>query len=338
MFFDKAVIVGVAHVDAPHRITSTWIEEQLAPTMRRLGIPAGTLEGLSGIAARRFWDPGLTPSDVATLAAKKVIEATGVDPQRIGALVSTSVCRDWVEPSTACLVQGNLELSPMCLNFDIGNACLGFLNGMSVVGNMLERGQIDYALLVDGEGSRLLIESTIAYLNDTEVDEAEFKANFASLTLGSGAAAMIMARSDLAPDGHHLHGLVSMASTRFNRLCLGENHHMSADTKGLLMAGLELSVKTWALAKKTFEWDTDTLGQFVVHQVSKVHSDKLAQLLRLDPDKVLDTYPEFGNTGPASIPIALSKCLELGRIERGQRIALMGIGSGMNTSVADVTW
>ena len=91
------------------------------------------------------------------MAAEEAILNAGIDRSQLGILLNTSVCRDYIEPSVACLVHGNLGLSPECMNFDVGNACLAFLNGMEIIGNMIERGQVDYGIVVDGEGSRFEI-------------------------------------------------------------------------------------------------------------------------------------------------------------------------------------
>ena len=69
-----------------------------------------------------------------------------------------------------------------------------------------------------------------------------------------------------------------------------------------------------------------------------MHTAALVELLGLDPKKVLTIYEEFGNVGPASVPIALSKLQDTGRLEKGKRIALLGIGSGLNCSMAEVHW
>ena len=61
-------------------------------------------------------------------------------------------------------------------------------------------------------------------------------------------------------------------------------------------------------------------------------------LFRSDLSKVLTIYGEFGNIGPAAVPITLSKAVEQGRIKKGSRVALMGIGSGLNCSMAEVIW
>ena len=85
-------------------------------------------------------------------------------------------------------------------------------------------------------------------------------------------------------------------------------------------------------------WVSEEIDQFVIHQVSKVHTESLVDLLRLDPSKVHAIYPNMGNIGPASVPIVLAKAVELGKIHRGDRVALLGIGSGLNCSMAEVVW
>jgi len=338
MKFKNVVIQALAAVEPPIRVSSKEIELQLKPTLDRLGVRDDLLEEISGIGARRFWEKGTMPSDAATLAAEKALDDSGIDRQKIGVIINTSVCRDYLEPSTACIVHGNLELSENCLNFDVGNACLAFMNGMDIAARMIERTEIDYALVVDGESSRPITEATIDRLLGPDINEEQFRAEFASLTLGSGAAAMIMARRELAPEGHPYLGSVSRAATQFNHLCRGQMDQMRTDTRILLSEGLKLASKTFNAARIAFGWVASELDQFVIHQVSKVHTDSLVNLLGLDPDKVHAIYPEMGNIGPASVPIVLAKAAELGKIKRGDRVALLGIGSGLNCAMAEIVW
>jgi len=338
MKFKNVVIQSLSAVDPPIRVTSIEIEKQLKATFERLGIRDNLLEEVSGIGARRFWEDGTLPSDAATLAAEKVLDDAGIDRGKIGVIINTSVCRDHLEPSTACIVHGNLGLAEHCLNFDVGNACLAFLNGMDIASRMIERTEIDYALIVDGESSRPITEATIERLLKPDVDAEQFRAEFASLTLGSGAAAMILARKELAPQGHPYLGSVSRSATEFNKLCQGQMDRMVTDTRILLSEGLKLASKTFLAAKIAFGWVASELDQFIIHQVSKVHTDSLVKLLGLDPQKVHAIYPEMGNIGPASVPIVLAKAAELGRIKRGDRVALLGIGSGLNCSMAEIIW
>ncbi len=338
MQFKNVVIQSLAAVDAPIEMSSAEIGNRLRPATQRLGLRNGLIEELSGIKSRRFWNDETQPSDAATMAAEQAIAEAGIDKDRIGVLINTSVCRDYLEPSTACLVHGNLGLHERCLNFDIGNACLAFLNGMDVAARMIERGEIEYALIVDGESSRPITEATIERLLQPEVEEAQFRAEFASLTLGSGAAAMVMCRRELAPRGHSYLGSVTRAATQFNRLCYGQMDRMVTDTRTLLTEGLKLATKTFAAAREKLGWVVEELDQFIIHQVSKAHTDSLMKLLGLDPEKIHRIYPELGNIGPAAVPIALAKAVALGRIKRGDRIALLGIGSGLNCSMAEIVW
>ena len=338
MQFKNVVIQSLAAIDAPIRMTSTEIGERLRPVIERLGMRTGLIEEISGIAARRFWEAGTQPSDGATMAAEKAIAEADIDRDQIGVLINTSVCKDFLEPSTACLVHGNLKLHERCLNFDIGNACLAFLNGMDVAARMIERGEVEYALIVDAESSQHITDQTIERLLEPGVEEAQFRAEFASLTLGSGAAAMIMCRRELAPMGHSYLGSVTRAATQFNKLCYGQVDRMVTDTRVLLTEGLKLATKTFSAAREALGWAVEELDQFIIHQVSKAHTDSLMKLLKLDPEKIHRIYPELGNIGPAAVPIALAKAVEMGRVKRGDRIALLGIGSGLNCSMAEIVW
>jgi 3-oxoacyl-[acyl-carrier-protein] synthase-3 len=338
MRFDNVSISSVAHVDATCRVSSAELEQRLADTLRRLHLPSGLLEGLSGITARRMWEPGTRPSDAAARAGERAIAMAGIPRERIGVLINTSVSRDYVEPSTACLVHGKLGLSPECLNFDIGNACLGFLNGMGIVGNMLARGQIEHGLVVDGEDSRFVVDKTIEWLADEQVDRDEFWANFATLTLGSAGVAMVLSRADLSPTQHRFHGAVTVAATEHRDLCKGQVDRMLTNSADLLTQGLGVARQTWAAAQREFGWTLGGLDEYVIHQVSKVHTDNFSESFEIPADKLLAIYPEYGNVGPAGVPLVLAKSAEQGRLRPGSVVGLMGIGSGLNCAMAEVVW
>lgn len=338
MLFNNVVVAGISCVDPPLRVTSAEIEDRLAQTMDRIGMRGGLLEQLAGIKARRYWEDGVTPSDAATMAAREVIAQTGVDTRRVGLLVNTSVCRDFLEPSTACLVHGQLELPPTCLNFDLGSACVAFIDGMDVAAAMIERGDMDYALVVDGENCRHVTEATIERLRGPDTTADQFRSEFASLTLGSGGVAMLLAHASVEPDGHRYRGGVRRAATEHRHLCKGQPDRMTTDTKGLLLAGLKIAHETYIAAQEALRWRPEDLDHLCIHQVSAVHTAELARTLGFAPEKPYLIFPEYGNVGPASIPIVLAKLHEEGRLKTGDRVALMGIGSGLNCAMAEIVW
>lgn len=340
MLFQHVAIAGLAHIDAPRRLTSDEIHARLKPTLDRLGIKYNVLEEVAGVRERRLWDGEVKASDAATLAGVKALADAGIDADRIGLLVNTSVSRDYLEPSTASIVSGNLRLPDTCQNFDVANACLAFLNGMDIASRMIERGEIDYALVVNGETAELAYEKTLDRLSRDDVTEEQFRDEMATLTLGSGAAAMVLARSELAPGAPRYRGSVTRSATEWNQLCRGDLVHdrMIADGRMLMIEGLKLGQKTFTAARAALGWVVEELDEFVIHQVSKAHTKAFLKAFRIDPKKVLTIFGEHGNIGPASVPIVLSKLREGGRVKKGTRIALLGIGSGLNCSMAEVVW
>lgn len=328
-------VVSIAAVEAPEVVTSEWIDAELAETYERTGLKPGQLAGLAGIVERRWWNADVGFADAAAMAGRAALDTAGVDPSRIGMMISTSVCKDHLEPSLACVVHDLLELPSSCMNFDVGNACLGFVNAMHLAANAIDAGTIDYALIVDGEGSRHTQELTLARLRSPETTAADVFAEFASLTLGSGAAAIVLGRTDLHPDAHRLVGGVARAATQHNRLCVGSLDRMTTDTHGLLVAGLDLAEAAWKDAGSHFDWE-EGVDWYIVHQVSQVHTGLLCERLGIDPARVPLTFPRYGNVGPASVPITLASVQD--EIAPGERVLCMGIGSGLNTSATELVW
>jgi len=338
MLFNNVSIAGLAHIDAPHTLTSKQINERLQPTYDRLGIRTDVLGDVAGIHARRMWDADMQASDAATLAARKAMTDAGITAGQVGLLVNTSVSRDYLEPSTASIVSGNLGVGEECVTFDVANACLAFINGMDIAARMIERGEVDYALVVDGETANLVYEKTLERMTSPDVTAQEFRDELAALTLGCGAAAMVMARAELVPDAPRYRGGVTRSATEWNTLCRGNLDRMVTDTRMLLIEGLKLAQKTFVAAMQALGWAVDELDQFVIHQVSLPHTQAFIKNFGIDPKKVMTIFGEHGNIGPASVPIVLSKLRDLGRLKKGDRIALMGIGSGLNCSMAEVVW
>ncbi|MGY1712018.1 3-oxoacyl-ACP synthase III [Geodermatophilus sp. SYSU D00758] len=333
--FANTSVLSVATEDATRVVTSDEIDDRLAGTYRQVGLRPGLLERLAGIRERRWWADGVTFVDGAAMAGAKAISESGVDPAAIGLMVNTSVSRRWLEPSTAVAVHSALGLPRSCQNFDITNACLGFVNGMELAAAMIDAGRVQYALVVNGEDSRPVQERTLERLSRPETVSRDVLAQFATLTLGSGAVAMVLGRSDLHPEGHRLVGSVSRAGTEHHELCTGDNDEMRTDLKGLLDAGIALSLDMWEEARGQFDW-ADGMTRYVMHQVSKVHTQAMCDRFGVDPGLVPRTFPTRGNLGPASVPVTLAG--EAQSLVAGDRVLLMGIGSGLNASCLEIAW
>lgn len=331
--FDDVAVVALASCEAPEVVTSDDIDRRLADFYQRVGAKPGLLQTLAGIDERRRWSEGFSFMDAAAAAAERALAAAGVPRDRIGMLVDTSVCRERLEPSSAVTVHDLLGLPSTCINFDISNACLGFLNGIHLAGAMITAGQIDYALVVDGEGIREILDNTVARLDDPEATIEDLFENFASLTLGSGSAAMVIGRHSENPGSHKVVRGFFRADTVHHQLCVGSLEQMRTDTKALLDAGTDLAKIAWDDAEKDDWLDCD---HYILHQVSRVHTQAMIDVLGLDADKVTMTFPTFGNIGPAAIPFTMASVQDT--FVAGDRVLCMGIGSGLNASIVELLW
>jgi acyl-CoA:acyl-CoA alkyltransferase len=335
MRFANVYIHALGHVLPDRVVTSAELEDRLAPAYTRLGFHPGRIELMSGIRERRHFAPGTRPSTVATQAAEIALQ--GFDRSKLGLLVFTSVCRDFMEPATASVVHANLKLPHSCQCFDLSNACLGFANGMMVAANMLEMGQIDSALIVAGEDGGPLVESTIKRLNeDTGIRRKDSKLSFASLTIGSGAAAMVLTRRG----DHQLLGGGMLVDSAAVKLCQGGAGDggilMQTDSETLMQEGVKLATRVWSETKAELGWSNAAVNRVFTHQVGVAHRKLLFEKLELDPAKDYPTVETLGNIGSVSLPISLS----LGRdqLRRGDNVALLGIGSGLVCLNMGVRW
>ncbi|MGM0598420.1 MAG: 3-oxoacyl-ACP synthase III [Candidatus Rifleibacteriota bacterium] len=339
MLSSNITIEGLEYEIPDQIVTSEQIEEEISATMQRLKLPKGLLKSLTGIKERRVWPEGTTPSEIGVRVARKVIEATDIPGSNIGCIINTSVSRNYIEPSVACLIQGSLELSPECLNFDVSNACLGFFTAIQILTLMIESGQIKYGLIVNGETSGKLLNSTIARLKKRNVTPEIYRRNFAALTLGSGAAAMILGHKNYSRTNHLVNGIVNLSDTRHSRLCLGRIDQMEADSTEIMKQGIKLARKTWSIAGSRLpNWKDDNIDLYIPHQVSLKNIQELSQALGLELEKQHLSFMNYGNIGPASVPITLKMAEENKRLKQGDHVALLGIGSGLNCSMMSLTW
>jgi 3-oxoacyl-[acyl-carrier-protein] synthase-3 len=331
--FTRPTIWSVGHAEAPEIVTSAWIDEQLAETFERCEIRPGLLASVAGIVERRWWPEDVTFDEAAAKAGRRALELADVVPADVDLLISTSVCKHHLEPSVACAVHHHLGLSPECINYDLGNACLGFVNAMQIAAMAIETGQASTVLIVDGEGSRHTQLATIERLRLPTATAADVFDQFASLTLGSGAAAMVMGGP--REGAHRFLGGISRAATESYDLCVGDLDTMRTDTAALLENGLALAKEAFAASLEA-GWEWSNCDLYVMHQVSAVHTRRLCELLDVDMDLVPLTYPGFGNMGPAAVPYTLSTVAD--GIDPGERVLLMGIGSGLNCAAAELLW
>ncbi len=345
MKFSRACIESIATALPDEKWTSAAIEERLKPLYDRLKLPAGRLELMTGIRERRMWPAGTKPSDASAAAGKNVLARSVFKPGQIEVLIHSAVCRDMLEPATASFAHHKIGLGPNCQIFDLSNACLGFLNGLVTLAAMIDSGQIKCGMVVSGENGRPLVEQTIQHLLQAPLDRNGIKPFFANLTIGSAAVAAVVCHEDLLPAGapkHRLLGGSVHAETRHSELCQGDSAGdslvMETDSELLLIAGMDVAKATWAKFTAESGWNTSTPDRVITHQVGTAHRRKLYETLALDPAKDFATVDWLGNTGSAALPATLAVAGEQGELRTGQKVALLGIGSGLNSLMLAIEW
>ncbi len=347
MRYNNVCLESLGYVVPEETVSTDELESRLEPLYRRLRLPTGRLELMTGITERRFWPRGTLPSDVSQRSAELALRAAQLEPQQIGALLHGSVCRDHLEPATACRVHWLLGLGSSCVVYDVSNACLGLLNGMLQIANMIELGQIEAGLVVGTEDARPLVEHTIETLNaDRSLTRQTVKSAVASLTIGSASCAILLTHRRISQTGNRLVGAAVRADTDHHRLCCSLTDQagsdmrplMATDSEELMRRGIATGAATFAQFLQATSWDEADLDKTVCHQVGAAHRQQMLRSLNLPLDRDYPTFSWLGNTGSAALPITLAHAAEAEFIGQGDRIGLLGIGSGINSVMLGLQW
>jgi 3-oxoacyl-[acyl-carrier-protein] synthase-3 len=282
----------------------------------------------------------------AVKAGKKALEASGIAPGDIGMLIYGGVCRDNLEPATACAVSHGLGLGPETQIFDISNACLGIINGMLLLANAIELGQVRAGLLVSCESARQIVDSTIERLLETREME-HFKLTLATLTGGSGAVAVLMTSASVSNRGHRLLSGVIRNATDHHELCrwgpdtgipASGLHVMQTDSVGVLQHGVALGIETYKAFKKELSWPQDKPDKVICHQVGSTHQKNILASIGIPPEKDFTTFQYLGNIGTVSLPITAAIASEREFLVKNDLVGFFGIGSGLNCLMLGLKW
>lgn len=357
MRYTKVFLDAIAYELAPVVVTSSEIEDRLAPLYRELGMTSGQLAAMTGIRERRQWEEGYPLYRGAAVAALKALGKSPVPANAIGTLIYGGVCRQHFEPATACHVAAELEregrpIDRVALVYDVSNACLGVLNGIVDIADRIELGQIRAGMVVSCESSREILDEMIArMLERREVEQ--FASALATLTGGSGAVAVILSDGSFAaPRGHRLHGAVCGTAPRHHLLCswglepcealpgarTAYRQVMSTDSVAVFENGIELGADTFARFLRELDWGKEEIDRVISHQVGSTHRKAILDRLGIPPERDFVAYEYLGNTGTVALPLAAALAEERDFIAPGHEVAFMGIGSGMNCIMMGFTW
>jgi acyl-CoA:acyl-CoA alkyltransferase len=357
--YSRVYVDSIGYVLPPNVVTSAWLEEKLKPVYEKLRVTPGQLEAWTGIRERRWWDPGFRLSEGAIRAGSKALAAASLGAGDLGALVYAGVGRENFEPATACAVAEGLGIRSDAAVYDISNACLGVLNGVLDVANRIELGQIEAGMVVSCESAREINDVMIGrMLAQPSMDL--FKSSMATLTGGSGAAAIVLASASKTKSRRRLAGGVQRTAPEHHRLCrwgltdasggsrpeLAEGllatrtatQWMETDAVSVLKHGVELGRRTWDALLGELGWTAAGVDRVICHQVGSANREKILHTIGVPDDKDFSTYEYLGNIGTVSLPLTAALADERDFLSPGQRVGWLGIGSGLNCLMLGLEW
>lgn len=346
MHYSKIKIAAFGYELPPNIVSSDDLESRLSSVYEKLHIQPGQLEALTGIADRRYWDRDFALSTGAISAGKKALAQANISSGRIGMLIYGGVCRENLEPATACAVANGLDLGADTQIYDVSNACLGVLNGMVQIANAIELGQIEAGIVVSCESARQIVDSTIERLLASK-DMEIFKETIATLTGGSGAVAVVLSHASLAPNGHKLLGGVAKSAAQHHKLCTwgpdtgvpsSGPSIMRTDSVGVLKNGVILGMETFRAFRQELAWPDHLPDKVICHQVGAAHQRTILESIGIDESKDFSTYRFLGNIGTVSLPITAAIAHDRDFLQPGDRVGFLGIGSGLNCIMLGIEW
>ena len=309
-------ITGTGSYLPPKRLSNADLVAQLAAQ----GVDTSDewIVERTGIRARHFAEPGVFSSDLGLEAARRALQAAGLEAQAIDLIIVATSTPDMVFPSTACILQNKLGANGSAA-FDVQAVCSGFVYALTIADAMIKTGAATKALVIGAEVfSRIL----------------DFKDRTTCVLFGDGAGAVVLEASstpgilasDLHADGKHV-GILCVPGHVSGGGVLGEPLlRMDGQAVFKLAVGVldEAARATLAKAGKTAA-DIDWL---IPHQANIRIMQSTARKLKLSMDKVVVTVDQHGNTSAASIPLALDSAVRSGKIKPGETLMLEGVGGG----------
>ncbi len=278
----------------------------------------------TGIHARHFAAPGEGASDLAVPAAQAALQAAGRQASDIDLIIVATSTPDMVFPSTAAIVQHKLGIAG-CPVFDVQAVCSGFIYALTVADAMIANGTATRALVIGAEVfSRLL----------------DFNDRGTCVLFGDGAGAVVLEAAEkpgilataLHADGSH-HGILSVPGNVCGGKVIGDPF-LRMDGQAVFKFAVRVLADVAGECCRLGGIVPGEVDWLVPHQANIRIIEATAKKMGLPMDKVVVTVDQHGNTSAASVPLALDAAVRDGRIRRGQKIMLEGVGGGFTWGAA----
>ena len=272
----------------------------------------------TGIKTRHLVETGRTSSDLALEASRRALASAGVDVGEIDLIIVATSTPDFVFPSTACLLQSKLG-NVGAMAFDVQAVCSGFVYALTIAEKFIRSGSHKKALVVGAD-----VFSRILDWNDRTT----------CVLFGDGAGAVILEASEkpgiLASAAHadgSYHDILSVSGSMCGGKIVGDPF-LRMDGPAVFKIAVRVLAEVANECCEAAKIPSSEVDWLVPHQANIRIIESTAKKLGLSMDKVIMTVDRHGNTSAASIPLALDTGIRDGRIQRGQKVLLEGVGGG----------
>ncbi|MDY0012420.1 MAG: beta-ketoacyl-ACP synthase III [Rhodocyclaceae bacterium] len=279
----------------------------------------------TGIHARHLAEPGQTASDLALEASKRALESAGRQPNDVDLVIVATSTPDFIFPSTAALLQAKLGITSGGAAFDVQAVCSGFVYALSIAEKFIKSGSHRCALVVGAE-----VFSRILDWNDRGT----------CVLFGDGAGACLLEASDrpgllataLHADGQH-NGILCVPGTVAGGQVTGDPF-LRMDGQAVFKFAVKVLGEVAGEVLASAQVPVESVDWLIPHQANIRILQATAKRLGVPMEKVLVTVDRHGNTSAASVPLALDIAVRDGRVQRGQRLLLEGVGGGFTWGAA----
>ena len=287
----------------------------------------------TGIKERRVLENGKGNADMAFQAARRALADAGMEAKDLNAIIMGTVTPDYPFPSSACVLEDMLG-ARNAFSFDVGAACSGFLNALSVADSFIRTGQIDNALVIGSDAlSRLL----------------NWQDRATCILFGDGAGAVVLRATEngsgilstkLRTDGSYVKTLYVPAGGSLKPATaetVRQNEHtITMNGKEVFKIAVRSMEEVSRQALAEANVDVEQISLVIPHQANRRIIVALAERLGVGMEKVMVNVDRYGNTSAASIPVALDEAKRQGRIKPGDIVLFNAFGAGFAWGAAVV--
>ena len=293
------------------------------------------IKSRTGIEKRHIVSSSEASSDLSTCVANQLLKKRGIDASQIDVIIVSTVTPDHLTPSTAAIVQNNINASN-AWGFDLSAACSGFLYGLETGSKLIESKKYKKIIVIGV---------------DTMTSILDFKDRETCIIFGDGAGGVILENaknnngiisSILRTDGAGAESLQVLAGgsrkPATNNTIKNREHYIRQDGKKVF----KFAVKRMAEVSEKILIDNSLTGDdidlFIPHQANKRIIDATRQRCGISEDRVFININKYGNTTAGTIPICLNEAVEENRIKKGDYILLSAFGSGYTWGSILIKW